>query len=77
MLVTGSTVLVADDLSPRFDAAADEWLARKEIDVELDFGEEDGFHVVSSQGSSARGSRTHWTKSTLLSKRLVNIESGT
>lgn len=51
VLVTGSTVLVDDDLATRFDAAADEWLAKKKFNVELDFGEEDGFHVVSGHGS--------------------------
>lgn len=50
VLVTGSTVLVDDDLAPRFDAAAAEWLAERGFNVEFDFGEEDGFHVVSGRG---------------------------
>ncbi len=51
ILVTGSTVLVDDDLAPRFDAAASEWLAERRYNVELDFSEEDGFHVVSGHGA--------------------------
>ncbi len=50
VLVTGSTVLVDDDLSERFDAAAVAWLAERRLDVELDFGREAGFHVVAGHG---------------------------
>ncbi len=51
ILVTGSTVLVDDDLAARFDAAAAEWLAERRYRVEFEFGEADGFHVVSGRGS--------------------------
>lgn len=51
ILVTGSTVLVDDDLAARFDAAAVKWLAEARYKVELEFGEEDGFHVVSGHGA--------------------------
>ena len=51
VLVTGSTVLVDDDLAERFDAAAAEWLHQNGFHAELDFGQEDGFHVVSGHGS--------------------------
>ncbi len=50
ILVTGSTVLVDDDLASKFDAAAEMWLARRDLDVELEYGEEDGFHVLSGRG---------------------------
>ena len=50
VLVTGSTVLVDDDLTEAFHAAVVEWLAERRLDVELDFGEEAGFHVVSGRG---------------------------
>ncbi len=51
VLVTGSTVLVDDDLAERFDAAAAEWLARRRLGVELDFGREAGFHVLAGHGA--------------------------
>ena len=51
ILVTGSTVLVDDDLAQRFDHAATDWLTQRGIDVELQFGQEDGFHIVSGKGA--------------------------
>ena len=51
ILVTGSSVLVDDDLAPAFDAAARQWLADEGYEVELEFGEEDGFHVIRGKGS--------------------------
>lgn len=51
ILVTGSSVLVDDDLAPEFAAAAQQWLAREGFEVELEFGEEDGFHVIRGRGS--------------------------
>ena len=51
ILVTGSSVLVDDDLAPTFDTAAQAWLAKEGYEVELEFGEEDGFHVIRGKGS--------------------------
>jgi len=50
VLITGSTVLIDDDLKPLFRDAADHWLSERGLDVELDFGEQSGFHVVSAHG---------------------------
>jgi superfamily II DNA or RNA helicase len=50
VLVTGSSVLVDDDLASRFGEAATAWLAAKGIDVRLTFAEEAGFHVLSGSG---------------------------
>ena len=55
ILVTGSNVLVEDDnLAPAFDAAARQWLADEGYEVEVELGEEDGFHVI-------RGNGTDWS----------------
>ncbi len=43
-------MLVDDDLAPTFDAAAQEWLAKEGYEVELEFGEEEGFHVIRGKG---------------------------
>jgi superfamily II DNA or RNA helicase len=51
ILVTGSSVLVDDDLAPAFDAAARQWLTDEGYEVELESGEEDGFHVIRGKGS--------------------------
>jgi superfamily II DNA or RNA helicase len=51
ILVTGSTVLVDDDLAERFDAAAAEWLGQRKLEVELEFGREAGFHVLAAHGA--------------------------
>lgn len=51
ILVTGSSVLVDDDLAPAFAAAAQQWLAHEGFQVELEFGEEEGFHVIRGRGS--------------------------
>lgn len=50
ILVTGSSVLVDDDLSEKFEAAAKEWLADAGYDATLTFDAEVGFHVVSGSG---------------------------
>ncbi|WDI44712.1 DEAD/DEAH box helicase [Bremerella sp. P1] len=50
ILVTGSSVLVDDDLSEKFEAAAKEWLANAGYDATLTFDAEVGFHVVSGSG---------------------------
>jgi len=51
ILVTGSSVLVDDDLAPTLDVAAQQWLAKEGYQVELEFGEEEGFHVLRGKGS--------------------------
>jgi hypothetical protein len=51
ILVTGSSVLVDDDLMERFGEAAEQWLLDHGYDVELTFGAESGFHVVDGQGA--------------------------
>jgi len=50
VLVTGSSVLVDDDLAPKFAEAALAWLAARNLDVRLTFAEERGFKVLSGQG---------------------------
>lgn len=50
ILVTGSSVLVDDDLSEKFEKAAQEWLANAGYDATLKFDAEVGFHVVSGSG---------------------------
>jgi superfamily II DNA or RNA helicase len=51
ILVTGSSVLVDDDLQDRFTEAAQQWLSEAGFTVELTFSEEDGFHVVNGRGA--------------------------
>lgn len=51
VLVTGSSVLVDDDLAAKFAEAATAWLAGKNLDVRFTFAEERGFRVLSGQGS--------------------------
>lgn len=50
ILVTGSNLLVDDDLAEKFDAAASQWLVENGFNVELTFGQEDGFHAISGKG---------------------------
>ncbi len=50
ILVTGSSVLVDDDLLEKFDQAARRWLDERGLVVELEAGEESGFHVISGKG---------------------------
>lgn len=52
VLVTGSTVLVDDDLAPRFTQAARAWLDSRGFDLELTLAEEDGFYVLSGEGQA-------------------------
>ena len=52
VLVTGSTVLVDDDLAERFMADARAWLDRREIGLDLTYSEEDGFHVLTGRGDA-------------------------
>lgn len=50
VLVTGSTLLVDDDIAAEFDTAAQEWLAKQKFEVNLECGEEEGFHSISGSG---------------------------
>lgn len=50
ILVTGSSVLVDDDLAEAFDHAAEAWLEAGGYDAKLSYAEEEGFHVVSGSG---------------------------
>ncbi|MHC4356156.1 MAG: DEAD/DEAH box helicase, partial [Planctomycetota bacterium] len=52
VLVTGSTVLVDDDLAEQFKAEARNWLRQQGIEVELAYVEEDGFHVLTGRGDA-------------------------
>jgi len=51
VLVTGSSVLVDDDLEAVFHQAASQWLTSEGYDVVLGFDEQDGFRVVTGQGA--------------------------
>jgi len=51
VLVTGSTVLVDDDLYPAFQAGAEKWIADRGLAVQLQPSEEDGFHVLTAAGA--------------------------
>lgn len=50
VLLTGSSVLVDDDLADAFVAAAHDWLRQRGFKVELVLGEEDGFRVINGKG---------------------------
>jgi len=50
VMVTGASVLVDDDLAPRFETEAQAWLAEQGFDVRLDFAEQDGFHLINGSG---------------------------
>lgn len=50
ILVTGSSVLVDDDLEDLFLQEARAWLAKNEYEVRLEMSEEAGFHVVNGSG---------------------------
>jgi len=52
VLVTGSTVLVDDDLAERFFREANRWLDARGIGVRLTRVEEDGFHVLGGEGEA-------------------------
>jgi superfamily II DNA or RNA helicase len=51
VLITGSSVLVDDDLRDKFQSAATDWLQKKKFDVQLEMHQEAGFHVISGNGS--------------------------
>jgi superfamily II DNA or RNA helicase len=50
ILVTGATVLVADDLLDRFRQAAHTWLTQRKTAVELTDERHDGFHRIQGSG---------------------------
>ena len=50
ILMTGSTVLVDDDLSDRFLEAARAWIAERELDIELRTRHEETYHVIVGRG---------------------------
>jgi len=50
VLVTGSSVLVDDDLAETFIGTAKKWLAEKGHKVELSLSEESGFYVMNGEG---------------------------
>ena len=52
VLVTGSTVLVDDDLADRFMAAVKAWLDDQGLEIELSYAEEDGFLVLDGRGDA-------------------------
>lgn len=51
VLVTGSTVLVDDDLAESIHAAAVDWLREKGVQVELMWSDADGFRVLTGRGA--------------------------
>ncbi|MCC9607236.1 DEAD/DEAH box helicase family protein [Blastopirellula sp. JC732] len=51
ILVTGSSVLIDDDLQPQFDHVAHAWLQKEGFQVNLDYAEEEGFCVVRGEGA--------------------------
>ena len=52
VLVTGSTVLVDDDLAERLMVGVKAWLAAEGVDIELSYSEEDGFFVLEGRGNA-------------------------
>jgi len=50
VLLTGSTVLVDDDLKPNFETAARHWLASNKYSVDFDWDEKAGFYMLQGKG---------------------------
>ncbi len=50
VLVTGSSVLVDDDLAAAFGDAAQSWLSARGLNVAIDFSDEDGFRIMNGRG---------------------------
>ena len=50
VLVTGSTVLVDDDLRPKLESAARQWLSANKFSVDFVWHELEGFHILSGKG---------------------------
>jgi superfamily II DNA or RNA helicase len=51
VLVTGSSVLVDDDLAERFREKCEAWLADNRCEVQLSLVEHDGFHMLVGRGA--------------------------
>jgi len=51
VLVTGSTVLVDDDLYLVFHEYASQWLQKKDYEVELRWGAQDGYRLLKARGA--------------------------
>ncbi|MCA9084144.1 MAG: DEAD/DEAH box helicase family protein [Planctomycetaceae bacterium] len=51
VLLTGSTILVDHDLAELFDSAARHWLSERQLHVQLQFQDENSFHVVKGTGA--------------------------
>ncbi|QDT26667.1 Type III restriction enzyme, res subunit [Gimesia panareensis] len=51
VLLTGSSVLVDDDIGELLQKTAEQWLADRQIDVTLSLQPYDGFHVLNGSGS--------------------------
>lgn len=51
VLLTGSSVLVDDDIGELLQKTAEQWLAERQIDVTLSLQPYDGFHVLNGSGS--------------------------
>jgi hypothetical protein len=51
VLITGSTVLVDDDLRPKLESAALQWLSLNKFSVEFVWQETEGFHILSGKGA--------------------------
>ena len=45
VLITGSTVLVDDDLRPKLESAAVQWLSANKFSVDFVWHELEGFHI--------------------------------
>ncbi len=50
VLMTGSTVLVDDDLSNRFLETARAWISERDLDIDLTTRQEDTYHVIIGRG---------------------------
>ena len=50
ILVTGSSVLIDEDLTLKFMDRAKAWLSQRKFDVQLSFTQDQGFHVVAGRG---------------------------
>ncbi len=70
ILVTGSTILVDDDLVDRFTAHAREWLEARGVEVELSVDHAEGFAQV-------RGSGESWTPRTYVALITAMFQDGT
>ena len=51
ILLTGSTVLIDDDLKPTLESECQKWLKENNKKVEFEWTKESGFHVLNGKGS--------------------------